>query len=74
MAEHDACPERLTLAKAVSDAIAATYKINEQRKTATIRTGLVFEGVKVALATAREAERHAVRALDQHTQIHGCKL
>jgi hypothetical protein len=68
----DTCPQRLKLAKLVSEAIEEKYRAKADLDSAK-RKGADIRSLFLALSIARSKERNAQRILSQHIEEHGCK-
>ena len=67
------CPVRLELSNRVTETVAALYKAKREYEAAKERKAENLSELHMALLDARNAERDAVCALDDHAQSHGCK-
>ena len=67
------CSERLMLSKWVSSATAALYQARKEHDLAKASRISGLAELQSALGRARDAERIAIRALDNHTKDHGCR-
>jgi hypothetical protein len=68
----EACKERTGLSQAVVDAVAKVYGAKKDYDSAKQKRA-VDATPAAALQRARDAERLAVRALEDHIKQHGCK-
>jgi hypothetical protein len=69
----EACDERAGLSQAVVDAVSKGYRAREEYEAAKQKRSANTDPLAAALQRARESERVAVRALDDHTKKHSCK-
>jgi hypothetical protein len=65
------CPVRKFLSKAVMDAINKSYLVRQDYELA--QREINSDSLAATLQVLAEAERAALRALEQHIKQHGCK-
>jgi hypothetical protein len=71
--QRERCSERAKLAHAVAQAVLSLNACSREYQAARENREENPEQISVALTAAREAERAAVRAYDDHIKAHGCK-
>jgi len=67
------CAERARLADVLAQAVADVYARNREYQRAKNRKESTVE-ITLVLQTARDVERAALHACDDHVEKHGCKL
>jgi hypothetical protein len=73
MPSEQRCAERSRLADALARAVSDVYARSREYKAAKDRHENTL-GLTLVLQTARDVERDAVHAYDEHINEHGCKL
>ena len=70
--QREKCAERAKLAHAVAQAVLNLNACSREYQDARDRKENP-EQISIALTSAREAERAAIHAYDEHIKVHGCK-
>jgi hypothetical protein len=73
MPAEERCTERARLAEALARAVSDVYARSREYNDARERKENVVQ-ITLVLQAARDVERAAVRAYDEHIKKHGCKL
>lgn len=69
----EGCKESVSLSCAVVDAVSKVYQAKFVYDSAKQKRGANTDPLAAALQGAREFERLALRALDDHVKQHGCE-
>jgi len=69
----EACAARVTLSSAIVVAVSNVYRARPDYESAKQKRAANTDALSDVLQRARDAERIAVRELDEHVRQHGCK-